>query len=186
MTNCSGGALPNDQAVPVIIGCTFKGNSAAVGGAMFDFSSSSTIIGSTFSCNTATIDGGAIFLDPLSVTTILDCTFQQNRTTGSGGGIFFNSTGQVMQDSQLCSNVPDQVTGPFFNVGGNSITPICVACPDLNNDGIVNGGDLAVMLTSWGTCATAVCPGDLNGDSVVDGLDLSILLASWGPCLSCP
>ena len=46
---------------------------------------------------------------------------------------------------------------------------------DFNADGVVDSGDLATMLASWGG------PGaDLTGDSVTDASDLAVLLASWG------
>jgi len=52
---------------------------------------------------------------------------------------------------------------------------------DLNCDGVVNGADLGILLSSWGQCVDgALCPADLNGDGVVDGADLGILLSNWG------
>lgn len=52
-------------------------------------------------------------------------------------------------------------------------------CPaDLNGDGVVDGGDLGVMLAAWGGRG----PADLTGDGVVDGADLGVLLAAWGAC----
>ena len=53
--------------------------------------------------------------------------------------------------------------------------------PDFNNDGIVNGADLAICLLFWGPC-TGNCPADFNGDDVVNGADLSMILSLWGPC----
>ena len=47
---------------------------------------------------------------------------------------------------------------------------------DLNGDGIVNGGDLGILLGNWGGTGT----GDINGDGLVNGQDLGILLGSWG------
>lgn len=46
---------------------------------------------------------------------------------------------------------------------------------DLNGDGLVNGADLAVLLTNWGGGKQ----GDLNGDGLIDAADLSILLSNW-------
>lgn len=47
---------------------------------------------------------------------------------------------------------------------------------DLNNDGLVNGTDLAILLGAWNTAnATA----DINNDRHVDGTDLALLLAGW-------
>ena len=50
---------------------------------------------------------------------------------------------------------------------------------DVNNDGIVNGADLGILLASWGpvTCGSIY---DLNGSCTVDGADLGILLSNWG------
>ncbi len=48
---------------------------------------------------------------------------------------------------------------------------------DLNGDGVVDGGDLGVLLSLWGTADPTA---DLSGDGVVDGADLGILLSAWG------
>jgi Dockerin type I domain len=47
---------------------------------------------------------------------------------------------------------------------------------DLNNDGVVNAGDLAILLGAWGTTSG---PADINGDGIVNASDLSILLGAW-------
>jgi Dockerin type I domain len=52
---------------------------------------------------------------------------------------------------------------------------------DLNDDGHVNGFDLAILLGQWGPCGRGgPCPADLDGNGVVNGLDLAMLLAAWG------
>jgi len=54
---------------------------------------------------------------------------------------------------------------------------------DINGDGMVDGNDLAILLSSWGPCpGTGSCAGDISGDGVVNGNDLAILLSSWGSC----
>ena len=56
-------------------------------------------------------------------------------------------------------------------------------CPaDLNDDGTVDGADLAILLDAWGSCGKGACPADLNASGTVDGADLAILLDAWGPC----
>ena len=50
---------------------------------------------------------------------------------------------------------------------------------DLNGDGVVDGADIAILLTQSGAAGSA----DLNGDGVVDGADLAILLYVFGPAL---
>jgi subtilisin family serine protease len=51
---------------------------------------------------------------------------------------------------------------------------------DLDQDGLVSGADLGILLAAWGACGVP-CPCDLNDDGVVDGGDLGVLLAAWGP-----
>ncbi len=56
-----------------------------------------------------------------------------------------------------------------------------VTCPtpnpnDLNNDGLVDGADLGILLGNWGGAGA----GDIDGSGTVDGADLGILLGGWG------
>ncbi|MCP4837568.1 MAG: hypothetical protein GY895_22715 [Phycisphaera sp.] len=54
-------------------------------------------------------------------------------------------------------------------------------CPeDLNGDGVVDGGDIGLLLAAWGPAAGS--PADLDGNGVVSGGDLGLILAAWGPC----
>ncbi|HMN96710.1 MAG TPA: GC-type dockerin domain-anchored protein [Phycisphaerales bacterium] len=48
---------------------------------------------------------------------------------------------------------------------------------DLDNDGVITGGDLGVLLAAFGTGSPAA---DLDGNGVVDGADLGILLSLFG------
>ncbi|MSR69847.1 MAG: hypothetical protein EXS17_05825 [Phycisphaerales bacterium] len=47
---------------------------------------------------------------------------------------------------------------------------------DLNQDGQVDGIDLATLLSGWG----GTSGGDVNGDGFVDGVDLAYMLSNWG------
>ena len=47
---------------------------------------------------------------------------------------------------------------------------------DLNLDGLIDGLDLALVLSNWGGSGI----GDVNGSGTVDGVDLASLLSSWG------
>ena len=60
-----------------------------------------------------------------------------------------------------------------FQVSALSCTPPFVPA-DLNQDTFVNGPDLAILLSGWGTLG-----GDINHDGFTDGSDLTILLSSW-------
>ena len=54
--------------------------------------------------------------------------------------------------------------------------PSFTVVADLNGDGVVNGADLAILLTNWGPTGGA---GDLDGDGDTDGADLATLLTNW-------
>ena len=56
--------------------------------------------------------------------------------------------------------------------GGNEIG-------DLNQDGIVDGADLTMLLGAWGLCGKQFCVADINQDGIIDGTDLTLLLGSW-------
>lgn len=47
---------------------------------------------------------------------------------------------------------------------------------DLDNDGVVNAADLAIVLGAWGEAGVAA---DLNRDGTVSAADLAIVLANW-------
>lgn len=47
---------------------------------------------------------------------------------------------------------------------------------DINDDGIVDGADLGLLLGAWGSADSAA---DLNDDGAVDGADLGLLLGAW-------
>ncbi|MDA0803800.1 MAG: hypothetical protein O2819_08645 [Planctomycetota bacterium] len=71
----------------------------------------------------------------------------------------------------------DEFKGNFNSVGTLRFEAPAVL-EDLNDDGSVNGGDLALMLSAWGNCN--FCPADINQDGAVDGADLTMLLTAWG------
>ena len=50
---------------------------------------------------------------------------------------------------------------------------------DLDGNGAVNGGDLGLLLGSWGPCASTCCLADLDLDGTCNGVDLGLLLGSW-------
>jgi hypothetical protein len=50
---------------------------------------------------------------------------------------------------------------------------------DVNGDGVVDGGDLGLLLGIWGSVYP---PADFDGDGVIGGADLGALLSGWGPC----
>jgi len=76
---------------------------------------------------------------------------------GATIGLFRPGTGTTVAASVFGPSAPPSTPGDF------------------NGDGLVDGQDLGVMLSQWGTDGSA----DLNGDGLVDGSDLGMLLANW-------
>ncbi|MBL9141921.1 MAG: hypothetical protein JNK53_08655 [Phycisphaerae bacterium] len=70
------------------------------------------------------------------------------------------------------------------NIGNDivelELSNVILCAADLNSDGVVNGGDLGILLAAWGPCKG--CQADLDGDGTVGGADLGTLLGAWGPC----
>ena len=66
----------------------------------------------------------------------------------------------------------------------NGVPDGCECIGDIVADRIVNGADLGVLLTYWGSVTSSSISRscDLNGDGQVDGADLGIFLGKWGPC----
>ena len=68
--------------------------------------------------------------------------------------------------------------GPFPNLVAAATAVLALApSADIDGDGIVNGGDLAALLSQWGPCSG--CAADLDGDGQVNAADLAVLLAAW-------
>jgi hypothetical protein len=68
---------------------------------------------------------------------------------------------------------------PSGGVAGNE----CGCVGDINGNAEVDGADLGILLSDWGT----VDPdSNLDGLGSVDGADLGLLLANWGPCAAVP
>ena len=74
-------------------------------------------------------------------------------------------------------NFPRELVGWLLEHGRAAEPVPCSA--DINGDDIIDGGDLSLLLGTWGTPAKEY---DLDGDGVVGGGDLSLVLATWGPC----
>jgi hypothetical protein len=60
------------------------------------------------------------------------------------------------------------------SVPGACVADISPAVPDQ----VVNGGDLAALLGSWGSSGST----DLDNSGTTDAADLAQLLAAWGNC----
>ena len=65
----------------------------------------------------------------------------------------------------------------FTSANNNSFMHFNAWIPgDMNLDGEVDGGDLALILAAWGGNDEMA---DLNGDGIVNGADMALVLANW-------
>ena len=187
----SGGAVHVSSETEVSVTfdtCTFSGNDALGNGGAVLVSGAAdpTFTNCTFNGNSANNGGGAIAWLPGNSENALvtQCAIEGNYSLITGAGItHVASVGSSLTigESVICDNVPTNISGSWQDLGGNTI---CMPCPgDLNNDGMVSGPDLTLMLGAWGTCPPAKdCPADINENGVVDGSDLSVVLGNWGAC----
>ena len=122
---------------------------------------------------------------PTAFLAMSDCVVTNNQAAVNYGGIGITDTDLLTSTLSLrgtlaCNNTPRPNVGGgrWTDLGGNTI---CDCAGDLNIDGVVNGADLGLMLSSWGPCGSN-CTSDLNSDNVVNGADLGLLLSTWGIC----
>lgn len=90
---------------------------------------------------------------------------------GNGSGAGFTDNGW------LAVRVGDSASG-LYAIARIRVEPTTSNCPaDINGDGTVDAGDLAQVLSAWGTSGA-----DLDGDGDTGAADLAVLLSAWGDC----
>ncbi len=99
---------------------------------------------------------------------------------GDGGDLFGRSVA-ISGTITVVGAKEDDDNGS--NSGSAYLFNACVcACPwDVNDNGVVDGSDLIIVLGWWGLDPGG--PPDFNGDGLVGTADLIELLGNWGPCL---
>jgi len=168
----------------VIENCVFEGNVASGrGGAIWAIGGNPTVVDTLVDFNDSASQGGGIAWMGTDVVNgrllVQDCEIRDNLAVG-GGGIWIKPfvSNLELGGTSLCGNAPNEIEGSYVDLGGNGGCGL--GCPaDLNEDGEIDGADLATILSAWGTFGGAA---DLNTDGVVDGADLTALLAAWGSC----
>ena len=188
--NCSG----------TVSGCSFTGNRCGMNGpgsgsgfkvvGSNGLSESVVLQGCTLTGNVAGDSGSAVeFYQHVKYnpgvlhivgTSITGNSSGQPFASGAGGlrVIGEQASCVISGNSVICENSATEVGGPYLVSGSASICD-CVA--DFTGDGLVNGGDLGVLLSEWGAAPPSGL-GDANHDGMVDGADLTIVLSSWGTC----
>lgn len=176
-----------------VVDCVFVGNDAvSFGGAVHNLGSDGNVYQDCTFLSNSSGEGGGAMTNFSSTPTIVGCTFQGNSTGGSGHSIFSPDGGIDLTSclfTECCQIAPplsyvDPKASNVFNHDQSNGTGLphqsCPACRlDIDCDGAVGGGDLALILSEWGS-SNIEC--DLTADGIVNGTDLAQLLGSWGPC----
>jgi hypothetical protein len=118
-------------------------------------------------------------VDPVMGPLLIGLSYEQvvEAYAGSGGGAGIDLATTGLAEIRFVritvpagSGIVAEIDG-FADVSPEGEAP----SPDLDGNGSVDGGDLTVLLSNWGTDGLA----DLDGDGIVGGGDLTILLSAW-------
>ena len=91
---------------------------------------------------------------------------------------FMTATAQMRMRFQA----RDLDSGSVVEAGVDDLRVFGIDCSgprpaDINQDGVVNGADLTIILSQWGLAGGT---GDINNDGIVNGLDLTMIISDWG------
>lgn len=173
----TGGALAYGMCTVSIDRCEVVDNSSdfAAGGAWFG-DGETKIVESRFA-NNHSGSGGGMFLSAGQVD-LESCEIVDNTAIYAGGGILSQSD-PSLSGTIVCGNSPDDIDGPWTDLGGNTVD----CCPmDLDGDGVVGISDVIMLLGSLNQPWAPDPTWDFNGDGTVDVLDAVLIFNSQGPC----
>jgi len=199
-----GGGIYNVEGSPMLIDCTFGGNSTTGnGGGMYNsFYSDPTLIDCTFNSNTAT-HGGGMFndnSDPALLNCILagnsagmgggmynrqsdppltNCTFSENSAGGGGGGGMYNEGSVPMLAD--CFFTGNSTTGSGGGMYNNSSDPMLLSCLFRTNSAPRSGGGMYNRYTSQPYLANCI----FSGNSARNGGGMENLNTSQPILVNC-
>ena len=153
--------IPNSNFAPQIVNCSIMVNSTTDRG------------------------GGIAWQGGLATLQIIDSNIAANAAPLAGGGIYIYPTGGVnrtnLVSTDVCSNSYPNISGDYTL---DSASHVCKCAGDINSDRQIDGIDLAILLSTWGTDGGTYPNADTNSDGVVNGVDMTIILSGWGSCAS--
>ena len=114
---------------------------------------------STIDSNSSESLGGGLYIRSNSNVSISNCIISNNTAGNYGGGILITESIVSIQDTQVCGNSPDQISGQWGDLGENTVATFC-PCPDCNGNGISDCEDISTGSSS-----------DLNGNNIPDECD---------------
>ena len=130
---------------------------------------------------------GTVFVNVEYWFTRLDNT--ENREFGDTTGPFLTPNGftfgwgyDLYLDEPDNPDNPRNIKAAGFIATFKPILPACPCIGDLNGDCSVDGADLGLLISAWGSCGKKGpgCLGDLNDDGLVNGADLGLMVSDWG------
>ena len=165
----------NEFWLPTFTNCSFVDNSTGMwGGAMKSGGPITvTLVNCTFENNSANVQttwasGGAI-ANASNNMIIEGCTIQNNFAIVTGGGIYKSETSggyTNISNTVICNNLPNQISGPWYDEGGNTIENTCVIDdPDGDGDGVGDSIDNCYLYNPD--------QADCNGNGIGDICDLA-------------
>jgi predicted outer membrane repeat protein len=143
-----GGGLFALDALPDVSECTFTGNSADNGGAIYNDGGPliptnwRILTNGMLSCNTAATNGGAVYLLNCYFTRVEYCTLSGNYAASVGG--LYSTVGDVtLVNCVLWGNVDGSGTGEAAQIGGDAAGAIysCIQDDDPNDASIPFEGE---------------------------------------------
>ncbi len=177
--SCSSPSLTN----PIhVYAHNFNGGYSVSGGVVYRGCKIGGLPGTYFFADYVT---GRIWSMRYDGTSVLDFQLRTSELSPSLEGITVNQIVSFGEDATGEMYIVDQgsgSSGQIFRVIAADGSDACESGPigDLNDDGVVNGADLGILLASWGACPPkGPCIADLNDDGVVNGADLGIQLGNW-------
>ncbi|MEY4118944.1 MAG: hypothetical protein RLZZ116_2272 [Planctomycetota bacterium] len=195
-----GGAIFSWEDAVTATDCTFRGNQAFRGSAVFGvhrlircvIESGADTGGGVFSTSI-----GQLIEDCTLVNTVVYMVAADLRMSGTwncGLSKFaFEVSGQLVdlggnRRASECDCDQDavldyiQLANPSVDRNNDGIIDSCQCIADITGNGSVDGVDLAAVLGSWGSGGGGKPGADIDGDGIVAGTDLAIVLGSWGAC----
>jgi hypothetical protein len=165
------------DATAEIVGCLIEDNLAGFGGGIAAVDATLVVDSCDIRLNHAAHDGGG-FWSTASAGRLIGGAVRGNAAGGEGGGVAIDEASTLeAAGTEFCDNEPDDAAGPVEGEASR-----CGACAaDLDGDGLVAAGDLAVLFAAWGEGDLAA---DLDGDGAVSAADLATLLEAWDA--NCP
>jgi predicted outer membrane repeat protein len=172
-----------DNSNPMVINCTFSGNSAGLmgGGMCNDNRSNPMVVNCIFNGNSAGY-GGGVYNIALSNPTVTDCTFSGNSADLMGGGMSNYGSSPTLINCILWGNIAPEPNGP--QIAHLTNAALSISYSDLQ------GGQAAICdpcgTLVWGAGNIDADPLFIDSDgpdNIVGTPDDNLRLSSSSPCI---